>query len=104
MSKEQELGLQKDRKQFDIREEYFVSAQLIAMAFLNPFMFPQRNSARLRRRTGSRSAFNDQKVSQSGAYHQRNLHRRSREPLPPLTLLPIPLLVPSSPPNSIIIL
>lgn len=34
MSKEQELGLQKNRKQFDIREEYFVSVLPVHPLFL----------------------------------------------------------------------
>ena len=47
MSKEQELGLQRDRKQFDIREQYFVSARFMYMLFRSPFMLPPKklNSA-----------------------------------------------------------
>ena len=40
MSKEQELGLQKNRKQFDIREEYFVSARAVRISFLGPSHAP----------------------------------------------------------------
>ena len=41
MSKEQELGLQRNRKQFDIREEYFVSARVVHIWSLGPSHVPQ---------------------------------------------------------------
>jgi hypothetical protein len=33
MSREQELGLDKNRKKFDVREEYFVSTKLPTLPF-----------------------------------------------------------------------
>ena len=75
MTKEQELNLKKDRKKFDIREEYFVCATDFGI-FRQPLKHVTDTlSASMLRQTrgGNLNEFSVLTVFLNGVYHQRIL-------------------------------
>jgi hypothetical protein len=82
LSKEEALGLSKDRKQFDIREEYYVSPLSSACIEIPSSCFLPRNSIRpVILMIGRTSAFLDRRELQNGAkhHHPKSLLRETRE-------------------------
>jgi len=75
VTKEQELGIDKNRKKFDIREEYFVSTSpppLSLVSILSRGWFVSGWVLRWMR-IGSQSGYSDQRGYQNGVYPQPNL-------------------------------
>ena len=95
--------MQKDRKQFDIREEYFVSAQVVYMAFLRPFI--PLEETQLGRGAGlGTEAHTASKWCPRMGRPSRGTPTEEAVKSPPSALLPIPPFVPRPPFYNIILL
>jgi hypothetical protein len=71
MTKEEELKLKKDRKKFDIREEYFVRTHLCRRYLYSTNL--SSGSAHKLTKIGSPNEFNDQRAFRNGVYHLQSL-------------------------------